>query len=267
MLGIREPEPNGAEPAEADSGQLIGEADLGPDEPSPAAGERRLRFGTAVHGLLEWSARNRWARPGRERCVALLCQEGLDPADGEVGRALELVDGWLESELRASLEGARVRLRPEMPFLLAIGASVVRGKMDLLAELSGGELLVVDYKTDALGDSGPETHAERYATQRTLYALAAASGAGRGEAGRNGEAPRIRTAYCFLEAPDEPYQQSFGPAELEAARGEIERLVAGVRSGRFEVTDKPHLALCHDCPARERLCSHPKERTMARLDR
>jgi ATP-dependent helicase/nuclease subunit A len=268
VLGIREPESIGAEPGEADVDQLIGEADLGPGEPAPDAGERRLRFGTAVHGLLEWSARNRWARPGRERCGALLRQEGLDPADGEVARALELVDGWLESDLRASLEVPRVRLRPEMPFMLAVGASVVRGKMDLLAELPGGELLVVDYKTDALGDSSPESHAERYATQRTLYALAASSGVARDVAGPNGEdAQRIRTAYCFLEAPGQPYEQSFGPAELEAGRGEIERLVAGVRSGRFEVTDAPHLALCHDCPARERLCSHPMERTMARLDR
>jgi hypothetical protein len=27
-------------------------------------------------------------------------------------------------------------------------------------------------------------------------------------------------------------------------------------TGAFEVTDRPHKALCADCPARERLCSH-----------
>ena len=27
-------------------------------------------------------------------------------------------------------------------------------------------------------------------------------------------------------------------------------------SGRFDVTHNPHRALCLDCPARERLCSH-----------
>ena len=32
----------------------------------------------------------------------------------------------------------------------------------------------------------------------------------------------------------------------------LERLAAG----RFDVTDRPHPALCLDCPARERLCSH-----------
>jgi hypothetical protein len=47
------------------------------------------------------------------------------------------------------------------------------------------------------------------------------------------------------------------------ARAEIERLVAGVRGARFEVTATPHRALCHDCPARQRLCTHPPERTMA----
>jgi pimeloyl-ACP methyl ester carboxylesterase len=53
--------------------------------------------------------------------------------------------------------------------------------------------------------------------------------------------------------------------ELEAARAHVDELVAGVGDGRFEVTASPHWALCHDCPARRRLCSHPKERTGGRL--
>ena len=35
-----------------------------------------------------------------------------------------------------------------------------------------------------------------------------------------------------------------------------------VVEGTFDVTDRPHRALCADCPARERLCSHPLELTM-----
>jgi hypothetical protein len=53
--------------------------------------------------------------------------------------------------------------------------------------------------------------------------------------------------------------------ELAAARSELERLVAGVERASFEVTDSPHWALCHDCPARQRLCSHSKELTGRRL--
>ena len=45
-----------------------------------------------------------------------------------------LVEGWLASELRAELEASGARLRPEIPFMLALGGAVVRGKIDLLAE-------------------------------------------------------------------------------------------------------------------------------------
>ena len=193
VLGLASLDPGSDEPAPLESDEVLGEADLaaaaGADEiPPPGLRERRLAFGNAVHGLLEWSARNRWAAPARERCEALLRQEGL-AGDEDVARAMELVEGWLGSELRASLAGARVRVRPEAPFLLALGGSVVRGKMDLVAEMPGGEIVVVDYKTDALGGDDPAARADRYATQRGLYALAAS------RLGADGAT--IRTAYCL----------------------------------------------------------------------
>jgi RecB family exonuclease len=183
-----------------------------------------------------------------------------------VARAGELVAGWISSPLWAELGAPHTRLRPEAAFVLSVGGTVVRGKIDLVAEPPGGELVVVDYKTDALGDDTPESHAARYATQRGLYALAASEALGRSANGA-GEPPRVRTVYCFLERPDEPVERTFAQEELEAARAEVEALAAGVRAGRFEVTEHPHRALCHDCPARERLCSYGPERTMAVIDR
>ena len=38
------------------------------------------------------------------------------------------------------------------------------------------------------------------------------------------------------------------------------------RDADFEVTPTPHAALCHDCPARLRLCSYDKDMTLRRLD-
>jgi ATP-dependent helicase/nuclease subunit A len=263
VLGLGGVELDAAESPSTGPDELPGEADLGAAAPQSCERARRFGFGNAIHRLLEWSARNRWARPGGERCEALLRGEGLPVDPEDVDRALALVEGWLGSELRASLDGPRVRLRPEAPFMLPVGGSVVRGKMDLVAELADGELLVVDYKTDALGNSDPEEHAERYATQGRLYALAASRAAASG----NDDPPRVRTAYCFLEAPERPVERSFDAAALQVARADIERLVAGVRAARFEVTDAPHRALCYDCPARERLCIHPPERTMAVIDR
>ena len=60
----------------------------------------------------------------------------------------------------------------------------------------------------------------------------------------------------FLERPHEPVRKSFDEAGLEAARTRVESVLERLAAGRFDVTDRPHKALCADCPARERLCSH-----------
>jgi ATP-dependent helicase/nuclease subunit A len=231
VLGISEPE-----------GALTG----GDGEP-----ESRRRFGpgVAVHSLLEWSARNRWRDPGRKRAAAALREQGLEGSDEQTERALELVGAWLDSSLREQLDGAR--LSAEVPFVLSVGGTLVRGSIDLLAERPDGSIAVVDYKTDRLGDRDPLEAAERYRVQRDLYALAAAA-----------RGTPVETAYVFLEQPESAATDSFDQAELKAARGRIEDLLARLADGSFEVTDRPHAALCHDCPARARLCSHGREATL-----
>jgi hypothetical protein len=94
----------------------------------------------------------------------------------------------------------------------------------------------------------------RYETQRDLYALAAASARGAGSA---------RTAFVFLERPDEPVVREHDADTIAATRERLEELVGGIAGGEFEVTERPHRELCHDCPARASLCTHPIERTMA----
>ena len=50
---------------------------------------------------------------------------------------------------------------------------------------------------------------------------------------------------------------------IELTEAELDRLdIREIRYDRVEVTDRPHRALCADCPARERLCSYPIELTM-----
>jgi hypothetical protein len=75
----------------------------------------------------------------------------------------------------------------------------------------------------------------------------------------------VRTVYVFLERAGEPVELELDAVALAAARQELEELIAGIEAGRFEVTPEPHAALCWDCPARARLCSHPKELTGRRL--
>ena len=70
----------------------------------------------------------------------------------------------------------------------------------MLARASDGTVLVVDYKSDRLGEAEPAEVVERdYATQRIVYALAAL---------RNG-APSVEVAYAFLERPDAPVSATF----------------------------------------------------------
>lgn len=237
--------------AAAEGDELLAPAELGARTADASARALRFGFGNAVHRLLEWSARNRLTAPGAERVLRVLRAEGLPGEAAEVERATAMIERWLSSPLCEELRGPGVGLRPEQPFVLPLDGALIRGSIDLFAELPADEALVIDYKTDRLEGGAPESQLGRYEVQRAIYALAAS------EAGR-----RVRTAYCFLEAPEAPVQAAFGEAELTQARERVVALLAGIAGSRFEVTDRPHSSLCGDCPARERLCSHTIEAQM-----
>jgi len=84
--------------------------------------------------------------------------------------------------------------------------------------------------------------------QRDLYALAVVEATG---------AENVRVAYVFLERPDEPAIEELDRERIAAARGGLEAVIEEIAAGRFEVTEEPDWPLCHDCPARRRLCSGP----------
>ncbi len=217
----------------------------------PRARQARMGFGRAVHELLEWSARNDWALPEASARAVALAREGAS-AEADA-RLVEMLEGWLGSPLLAEMRGSGETFRPEVPFRLALGAgTVLRGTIDLLCGGSpGGEVTVVDYKTDRLGGRAPELDAG-YLIQRDLYAAAVAAATG---------AESVRSAYVFLERPGEPVVAQLGPEEIAAGRERVEALVARIREGHFEATSHPHRDLCHDCPARRRLCPHDREVT------
>jgi ATP-dependent exoDNAse (exonuclease V) beta subunit len=228
--------------APGDAGEEAPEIPAEMPEPGVSRGHA-LGIGNAVHGALEWSAAHAWEPPTEELVAGLLAREGLG-ADGEaLGRARRLVAGWLESGLRRDL-GTGVR--PEVPFVLGLADTVVRGQIDLLAAGSGDDVpTVVDYKTDALAGRSPAELAARYSAQRQVYALA--TGAEHG----------ARTIHVFLEAPDEPQIEVFDRDGLAAAREHLGGLIDRMRGGDFEVTHEPYAALCFACPAAARLCPRP----------
>jgi ATP-dependent exoDNAse (exonuclease V) beta subunit len=242
MLGVAGPDHLAAVDPAAVFVAADGEGEGDEDSAAPTA-RQRFGPGVAVHSLLEWSARHGWREPAEERVAAALRDEGLEPDRNSTRQAGALVSAWLHSPLLAELADARVNA--EVPFVLPVGGALVRGSIDLLAQRRDGSILVVDYKSDHLDGADPAAIADRYDVQRDLYALAAAS---RGE--------RIETAYVFLERADAPVRAGFDSAALDAARVRIEAVLGRLAAGEFAVTEHPHRALCHDCPARERLCSH-----------
>lgn len=176
--------------------------------------------GVAVHSLLEWSAGNGWREPPPELARRFALAAGLsldtgDPAAEPVG----FVQAWLASSLfRDHVQPAR-RCRAEVPLLLSLGGTVLRGSIDLLVEHDGHPPLIVDYKTDRLDGADPAERAERYEVQRDIYSLAAS------EALRAAE---VEVAYVFLERPEQPVVKTIGPAELDTARRRLEARIEAI---------------------------------------
>jgi hypothetical protein len=175
---------------------------------------------------------------------------GLEAETG--AELLEPVRQWICSPLREQIGAEATRTRAEVPLLLGVGDTVLRGSIDLLVEREGAAPLVIDYKTDRLGGAGPGERAGHYEVQRSIYALAVAEALGCDE---------VEVAYVFLERPAEPAVSRLGTEEMAAARASLEETIARIESGDFPVapSEQRDWSLCRGCPALRGLCSGPRE--------
>ena len=212
--------------------------------------EERTARGAAVHALLEWSQANGWAEPSVELAERHAVANGLDPEAG--AELLEPVRQWICSPLRERLGTEATRTRAEVPLLLGVGDTVLRGSIDLLVEREERPPLVIDYKTDRLAGADPAERAGHYEVQRSIYALAVAQALGVEE---------VEVAYVFLERPAEPARSLLGSAEMDAARASLEATITRIESGEFPVAppEQRDWSLCRGCPALRGLCSGPRE--------
>ena len=228
----------------------------------PASAPRALPGlvrGSVVHQLLEELDFAAPAAASAERVRELLRSHGEQGTDEDLADVARMVERFAQSPLRARIARAG-RVRTELPFAFQLepaGAGgrplLLNGVVDVHAVEDGG-VLIVDYKSDRLGDSDPAALTEAaYETQRTVYALA----------GLRSGAARVEVDYCFLERPDEPVAATFDAADAPALEGRLLELAEGVIRGRFEPTASPHRGLCADCPGRPGLCSWGPERTLA----
>jgi ATP-dependent helicase/nuclease subunit A len=248
--------------SERGSSRIPGATASGQDEAAlPSGREERTARGAAVHALLEWSQANGWAEPpaelaGRHAEAAGLTprpqtKSDIDPARGLAEDLLGPVRQWIASPLCRRIAAEASRVRAEVPLLLGIGGTVLRGSIDLLVEREGAPPLVVDYKTDRLDGTAPAERAANYEVQRSIYALAAAEALG---------AEEVEVAYVFLERPEEPALAVLGAAEMATARAELETAIAQITEREFPVAppERRDWPLCRGCPALRGLCSGPE---------
>ena len=223
--------------------------------PAPPAVSARVR-GVVAHRLLEELDFAAPAPPSRSRVGELLRREGAAAhTQADVEDLRVLVARFAATPLCRRIARATA-VRREAPFAFALHAGaepLLSGALDVHAGEEGGRVLVVDYKSDRLGERAPEGVVETdYGMQRAVYALAAlASGAA-----------AVEVAHCFLERPEEPVSSTFTPADAPRLTALVAEAAGGVLEGRWPVAAAPHRELCGDCPGRRVLCSHPERLTL-----
>jgi ATP-dependent exoDNAse (exonuclease V) beta subunit len=234
--------------------------------PPPALGQAqseadaRMR-GTLVHAALETIDFSRPSAPSTARVRSLARGLGWSPKAADLEHVIALIESFAASPMCGRLAGAR-SVRREHPFVVTLASPagpgqpdppILTGAVDVLAEEEDHAWLVVDYKSDRLGDVAPETLIESdYRIQRSVYALAVL---------RAG-AESVEVAHCFLERPEPPVSARFTSEDLDRLEAELGHRAGELLQGRFAVTDSPHLDLCATCPARRRLCSWDEARTL-----
>ena len=166
--------------------------------------------------------------------------EGLSAGDRE--RALALLAVWRGSPLARRVDQLEV-VRHELGFAFLERELVLRGSFDLHGVGADGEVLIVDLKTNRLGEASPAVVvAERYRLQQVIYALAAL---------RSG-APSVELVFCFLERPDAAVRELFTQADAAALADELGAAIGRLLASEFAA--RPGL-VCRDCPALDRTCA------------
>ncbi len=167
---------------------------------------------------------------------ALLADEPVDKPDPQ---AVEFAGVFHRSELGQRAARAS-RSEREFEILMAVEDVVVRGTIDLWFE-EGGELILVDYKTDRTKPG--EVLGSRYAVQLRLYALALQAITGR--------LPSL--AALFYLRRNEVVPISMTEKDLEDARAGVRELRDAQNRLDFPIRPADHCSYCPHyritCPA------------------
>jgi ATP-dependent exoDNAse (exonuclease V) beta subunit len=205
------------------------------------AGLRATEIGDAVHRLLEQVDLTAPAAPELEQVRAWY----PSITDDELERVRTFVASYCDSAL-ARRVAALGDVRKERHFTFEHDGVLLHGFVDAL-HLDGDDALVVDYKTNELGDASPEEIVEeKYRLQRLVYALACF---------RAG-AQRVEVVYHFLERPDAVVATTFTHEQVSVLEAELSAGIERIKAGDFRPT--PSEFACAGCPALDLVCAGPR---------
>jgi len=173
-------------------------------------------FGSQVHALLAGAAVE---RPDRE--------------------ALRLAEVFRQSPLGRRLAQA-TRVEREFDFLMSVEDLVIRGQIDLWFE-DGGQLTIVDYKTDSVTAAEARQRARDYQLQLKLYALAVERIVGR---------PPDHAWLHFLR-PDKAIEVDIAPSLLESPQQIVREFQEAQSKLEFPMNIGEH---CRRCQFYKDLC-------------
>ena len=163
----------------------------------------------------------------------------------------ELIRGFVAAYCESDLARRVAALRgveKERHFTFEHDGVLVHGYLDAF-HLADGRALVVDYKTNLLGEASPEEIVDQdYRLQRLVYALACF---------RAG-AEEVEIVYHFLERPDAPVEVAFSRADILELEAELSAAIARIQAGEFPPT--PSDFACPGCPALDLVCAGPRLR-------
>jgi ATP-dependent exoDNAse (exonuclease V) beta subunit len=202
-----------------------------PVEVEEAGGLSATEIGSAVHALLEQLD---------------LAAPAVPELEDE--RIRGFVAAYCESDL-ARRVAALAGVAKEQHFTFEHDGVLIHGFLDVF-HLDNGRALVVDYKTNLLGESSPEEIVEEdYRLQRLVYALACF---------RAG-ADEVEIVYQFLERPGVPVEAVFSRSEVPELEAELSAAIARIQAGEFLPT--PSEFACAGCPALDLVCAGPRLRS------
>jgi ATP-dependent exoDNAse (exonuclease V) beta subunit len=212
-----------------------------PEHRGGDGGLRATEVGDAVHKLLEQVDLREPAVPDLEQVRVWY----PTVSDDELERIRAYVASYCESDL-ARRVAACERVDKERHFTFEHDGVLLHGFVDVL-QLDDRRALVLDYKTNLLGESAPEAIVEAdYGLQRLVYALACF---------RAG-AEEVEVVYHFLERADAVVSTTFDLDQVPELETVLSAGIARIQAAEFR--PQPSEFACSTCPALDLVCGGPR---------